>query len=259
MSFYEVAHAECIGAMGAMESGSVDVVISDPPYSEHVHANGWAGKDTGVYGERVDFGFEHLDPETLSWSAYHMARLARRWIAVFTDLESIGDWKRAFEGRGVEYVRSMVWTKRGGQPQRTGDRPAAHAEGLVLCHQRKPNGKPMQKRWNGGGRGNVFEHAVVKDRVANAVPVRVHKTQKPLKLMRELVTLFSDPGELILDPFAGSGTTGVAAKLLGRRFVGFERDRDICAEAQRRIAKTYAPRAVREALEGKKTDGKSAD
>ena len=84
----------------------------------------------------------------------------------------------------------------------------------------------------------------------DAVPTRIHATQKPLKLMRELVELFTEPGELVLDAFAGSGTTGVACKLLGRRFVGFEQDEEIYATAQRRIAKTYAPKAVRKALEG---------
>jgi DNA modification methylase len=70
-----------------------------------------------------------------------------------------------------------------------------------------------------------------------------HQTQKPLALMETLVRLFSDPGELILDPFAGSGTTGVAAVRLGRRFLGWEMNPEYAEIARKRIA------AAREQLE----------
>jgi site-specific DNA-methyltransferase (adenine-specific) len=70
-----------------------------------------------------------------------------------------------------------------------------------------------------------------------------HETQKPIDLMVELVRLFTDPGDLILDPFAGSGTTGVAAIRLGRRFIGWERDPKYHAIAVKRLT------AAREQLE----------
>ena len=70
-----------------------------------------------------------------------------------------------------------------------------------------------------------------------------HQTQKPLALMELLVRLFSAHGELVLDPFAGSGTTGVAAMRLGRRFLGWEMDPAYVAIASRRLA------AAREQLE----------
>ena len=63
-----------------------------------------------------------------------------------------------------------------------------------------------------------------------------HQTQKPLALMEILVRLFSERGELILDPFAGSGTTGVAAIRLGRRFVGWEMNSAYAEMARRRLA-----------------------
>jgi len=67
---------------------------------------------------------------------------------------------------------------------------------------------------------------------------RLHETQKPISLMEELTRDFTDPGELVCDPFAGSGTTGVACKHLGRRFVGWERDPKYYAIALQRIAYT---------------------
>ena len=66
----------------------------------------------------------------------------------------------------------------------------------------------------------------------------LHTTQKPLDLLEALGADFTDPGELVLDPFAGSGTTGVACRRLGRRFIGWERDAKYAAIAEKRIAGT---------------------
>lgn len=85
-------------------------------------------------------------------------------------------------------------------------------------------------RWNGGGRRNLFRHMTNQsDRHG------VHPTEKPVSLMRELIGLFSDPGNLVCDPFAGSGTTGVAAVKLGRRFAGIELDQKYYDIACRRV------------------------
>jgi site-specific DNA-methyltransferase (adenine-specific) len=65
-------------------------------------------------------------------------------------------------------------------------------------------------------------------------------TQKPVKLMCELISLFTDPGDLILDPFMGSGTTGVACIKLGNRFIGVEIDEDYFEVACGRIRATVA-------------------
>ncbi|MCP4967401.1 MAG: site-specific DNA-methyltransferase [bacterium] len=67
---------------------------------------------------------------------------------------------------------------------------------------------------------------------------RLHPTQKPVLLMESLVSDFTDPGELICDPFAGSGTTGVACIRLGRRFIGWEKDPEFFETAVKRLRKT---------------------
>jgi site-specific DNA-methyltransferase (adenine-specific) len=88
----------------------------------------------------------------------------------------------------------------------------------------------MKKRWNGGGKQGVYWHAIGSDLE------RCHPAQKPLGLLRELVADFSEPGELVCDPYAGSGTMGIACAQLGRRFLGWERDAAMAALAQRRLA-----------------------
>lgn len=223
-----------VSGLAILPDGSIDVVLTDPPYSEHVHAKGRrggkgrAGRGGGaaIMLERP-LGFGHLSPEVMRACAFHFARLARRWVAVFSDTESAHLWKEALEEAGLEYVRTSFWHKLGGAPQFTGDRPAVACEAITLCH---PAGR---KRWNGGGKQGLYSTPIAG--AEGQRTQRFHTTQKPLGLMEALVRDFTDAGETILDPFAGSGTTGVAAKRLGRNFIGWERDPDYAAIAERRI------------------------
>ena len=135
------------------------------------------------------------------------------------------------EAGGAVYKRTCQWIKADGKPQYSGDRPGIGYESIVACHA------PGRSSWNGGGSHGAF---IVNE---GGDPRTGHQTQKPLALMELLVRLFSAHGELVLDPFAGSGTTGVAAMRLGRRFLGWEMDPAYVAIASRRLA------AAREQLE----------
>jgi site-specific DNA-methyltransferase (adenine-specific) len=163
--------------------------------------------------------------------------MARRWVLTFSDVESCHLWRDDLVECGLEYVRTGAWVKIGATPQFTGDRPAAGFETITIAH---PKGR---KHWNGGGRHGIWREVEEPDLVYE-VPIvlnrshsepRVHTTQKPLKLMLNLVGDFSDGGETILDPFAGSGTTLVAAKMLGRKVIGIERGERYCELAAKRI------------------------
>jgi DNA modification methylase len=237
----EMRQGDCLEVMRTLEGGGVDVILTDPPYGEHTHncvrrtKTTYSGDQYRASANRVvDLGFEHLKPWDREAAAMEFGRLARRWVAVFSDVEGFPGWRADLEAAGLEFVRCCFWHKLASTPQFTGDRPASHVEAIILAHKRKPNGKPMKKRWNGGGDGNVFEHAIETDRQKTGS--RVHTTQKPLSLMLELVELFSDEGELILDPYAGSGTTGVACHARNRNFLGIELDQDYVDIARRRIA-----------------------
>ena len=222
---------DCLAGLAAVADGSIDVTITDPPYSAHVHksvrsgavgieSRGLRNSDGNVYPSTIcrttDLGFAALTDEVRVAAAQHFARITRRWIAVFSDTESAHLWREALEAAGAEYIRTAFWHKLGGAPQFTGDRPAVALEAITLCH------RPGRKRWNGGGKQGLYSVPIVVERGDGTV--RVHPTQKPIRLMEQLVADFSDPGETVLDPFAGSGTTGVAAATLGRHFVGWELD-----------------------------------
>jgi DNA modification methylase len=240
---WELRLGDCIEGMRGLADGSVDVVITDPPYSQHTHDKQWlayalsdgkarvpspkSASGGVVASQHKGLNFAHLTEGQAAECAYWFGRLARRWVIAFTDIEGVDLWRRAVQSGGLDYVRTCIWDKVDGAPQFTGDRPAAGAEAFVVAH------RPGKKSWNGGGRRNVFRHEV---NAVNGGPAhKPHPTTKPLRLMRELVELFSDQDELILDPFAGSGSTGIAATQLNRRFLGFELNRDSFDIACRRL------------------------
>jgi DNA modification methylase len=110
-------------------------------------------------------------------------------------------------------------------------RPSAvWGEAIVVAH---PKGR---KRWNGGGKQGLYPYPTAIDRDRSGLDERMHTTQKPVALMEALIADFTEPGELVLDPFAGSGTTGVAALRLGRRFLGWEKDAEHHRVASQRLA-----------------------
>lgn len=234
MSDWEVITGDCFEVMrGMVERGEkVAHVITDPPYSEeHTHGKRRRGINGGSalpdgHVRSGDLGFEALSLDNMEEAAVSFSCLSRRWVLTFCDLESTGDWRAALTVAGLDYVRTGIWVKPGAAPQFTGDRPACAAEAVVITH---PRGR---KTWNGGGGHALWTHAIVTGSSAQRTE---HTTQKPLPLMLELVELFTDPGDLILDPFCGSGTTGVACVRLGRRFIGIEKDAKYAAIARERL------------------------
>jgi site-specific DNA-methyltransferase (adenine-specific) len=231
-------HGDALEVMADELSAGVDHIITDPPYSEHVHgaarssrmvsANDRGGKYGADVRRNVDLGFAHLDPDVRESCARLFASLVRRWVLVFSDTESSHLWREDLTLYSLDYVRTGAWIKIGCTPQFSGDRPATGFESVTIAHQ------PGRKRWNGGGKHAVWSHPIVLDRGRNGA--RLHTTQKPLGLMGELVGLFTDEGETILDPFAGSGTTLVAAKQAGRRAIGVEAQERYCEVIAKRLA-----------------------
>lgn len=208
---WHVELGDCRTLMATLADKSVDHIITDPPYEAQAHTKlRRVGRGIGPpsYGP---LSFEPISFDLRSVCGSEFGRLCLRWCIAFCQVEGAPLWREAI---ALEYVRTAVWVKPDGLPQFSGDRPSMGYESLVICH---PKGR---KRWNGGGRAGVFTHH--KRNVEASDGRGWHETQKPIALMLELVALFTDPGDVILDPFAGSGTTGVACLRLGRRFIGCE-------------------------------------
>ncbi len=241
-------HGSCldpITGLASLADDSVDVTITDPPYEAEAHTKGRRTKAKGglnshgrldwraraamgdAIAEAAPLPFASISELDRATVAAEIARVSRRWILVFCQVEASAVWAAALEDAEAGYVRTMVWVKPDGQPQFTGDRPGMGYESIVVAHRKG------RKRWNGGGRLGVFEFS--KQAGGSTIGGAPHPTTKPLPLMRELVSLFSDPNELVLDPFAGSGSTGVACNQLGRRFIGWELSAEYHAIATRRL------------------------
>lgn len=217
-----------------LPDASVDHVITDPPYGEHVHAsvrssgrNGMPDGDSFACRTRrsVDLTFDHLTEAEAQAREADLVRICRRWRMYFSDVETCSVWRAA---AGKDYVRTGAWLRIGGAPQFSGDRPAAGFEAITIAHRKG------RKHWNGGGKAGVWAHAIVANRLGQRGS-RVHTTQKPIDLMLDLVRDFTDPDDLILDPYCGSGTTLVAALRLGRRAIGIELNPEWAALSRDRL------------------------
>jgi site-specific DNA-methyltransferase (adenine-specific) len=223
---WDLRHGNCLdGVIGlpTLPDKAVDVVITDPPYEAEAHTSQrLVAREHGRL-EVEPLTFPPITEEERYASAAEMVRLARRWILVFCQVEAAMKWRQALEAAGAVYKRTCVWIKPDGKPQYSGDRPGIGYESIVACHP------PGRSTWNGGGSHGVFTMNKGGDARTG------HQTQKPVALMERLVRLFSNKGELVLDPFAGSGTTGVAAIRNGRRFLGWEVNSSYFEIARRRL------------------------
>lgn len=195
-----------------------DVTLTDPPYDPRTHACARTNKDgTGTDGgSAIVMGFAPLESVRF---VTDLTSRSDRWVVAFCALEMLGAYR---EQGGDCYIRGGFWHRPNGMPQITGDRPAQPGEALAILH------RAGKKRWARGGHHAYWECGV--EHVD-----RVHPTQKPEALLQQLVADFSEPGELIVDPFMGSGTTLVAAKRLGRRAIGIEIHEAYCALAVERL------------------------
>ena len=204
-------------------SHTVAHVITDPPYDAATHAGAQGAGGKRPAGELVDFA-----PITAVEIADVLSRAApRRWVVATVDYRHI----QPLQDRpplGLRFVRCGVWVKPDGAPQFTGDRPAQGWEAVAIMHR---EGERM--RWNAGGDRAVWDFP----RARNAA----HPAEKPIALIRRWIADFTDPGDLILDPFMGSGTVLRAAKDLGRQAIGIEIDRRWCEHAAARLSQAVMP------------------
>jgi site-specific DNA-methyltransferase (adenine-specific) len=167
--------------------------------------------------------FDSITEEQFIAFCGHAVQLATRWVVMSCEWRYVAGLEKA----GLPLVRFGVWHKPNGAPQFTGDRPGVGWEAIAILHR---EGK---KHWNGGG-----HHAVWVCNIEHGE----HPTQKPLKLLLDWVAKFSDEGETVLDPFMGSGTTGVACIKLGRKFIGIEKRADYFELACQRLAAAHKQR-----------------
>jgi len=244
MSAWEIIEGDCLDVMPTL--GPVDHVITDPPYTQRTSVNMRSRKDKSDGGafigspdrRRIDFdGVDGLEQSIASAALV----IARRWCVIFCALEQIGTYADA---AGKCWVRGTVWHRTNSAPQFTGDRPGQACEGVAIMH------REGRKRWNRGGQNLCWVGPTANSVAEPTRGVTGHPTPKPEWLMIDAIEAFTDPGDLVLDPFCGSGTTGVACLRLGRRFIGIEKDSRHVATARERLAAEAAGTTLQAARAG---------
>lgn len=222
-----IYHGDCREVLPRLSA--VDHVITDPPYEAEAHTTARRSTNSEHRVIPLVIEFSAITEELRGFASAEFGRLSRGWVLVFCQSEAIGAWRAALARGGCEWRRAQAWVKPDSAPQFTGDRPGIGFECIATAWAGKSKSK-----WNGGGRRGVYEHCV--NNFGRLTDGRPHPTMKPEPLMCELVTLFSDPGDTILDPFMGSGTTLVAAKRLGRKAIGIEIEEKYCEIAAKRLS-----------------------
>lgn len=229
-----IYHADCLDVLPLLDQ--VDHVITDPPYNVSARGIGGRANTTigavprkdGTYREIVrDFGaWDHeWDPRPFLAEARRLIRPGGSLIAFTSEFLF-----EPYVCSGLEHRALLYWRK---------TNPAPNFRNQIVRAVEMAVWQTQGGGWTfnaGGYRPNVWDGPILNGyTVQNTGEKRLHPTQKPLWLMREWIELFTDPGDLILDPFMGSGTTLRAAKDLGRRAIGIEVNETYCKVAVERL------------------------
>jgi site-specific DNA-methyltransferase (adenine-specific) len=248
---------DCLDVLPTLEPGSVDAVITDPPYSSGGMFRGDRVRPTTekyvcdheVKNFHSDFSGDTRDQRSyalwlrlwLTW-VYRVAK-AGAPVCIFTDWRQLPTVSDIFQVAGLVWRGVVVWDKTEGARPIIG-RFKAQAEFIVWGSK-----GPLAANRQIGCLNGVF-------RVAPFAG-KQHIAGKPEKLMSELIRI-CPTGGVCLDPFMGSGTTGVACLQTGRRFIGIEQDPTYFAIAQRRLSEAQGPLFAGTATNGSESHPPSA-
>lgn len=214
-------HGNSFEIMAQLDDESIDCVITDPPYSERTHAKASKKQSNGVVTHGIDT-FDSFTDQKLYEAYDEMARVSKGWVV------STLDYNHAFRfetepPKGMRQMRIGVWVKNNPTPQISGDRPAQGWEAISYLYKQDKRGW-----WNGGGYPGNY--------VTNLATPTGHPTPKPVGIVSSFVERFSNPNDTILDPFAGGGTTLLAARNLGRKAIGVELEEKYCEMIAKRLS-----------------------
>jgi modification methylase len=263
---------DCIAKLEGLPTGSVDLVFADPPYNLQLSGALERPDSSHVDGVDEDWdrfeSFEAYDAFTRAW-LYAVRRVLKPEGTIWV----IGSYHNIFrvgailQDLGFWILNDVVWVKANPMPNFRGKRLANAHETMIWAVKDKAarnyafnydalkemnDGKQMRSDW-------WLPICTGHERLKGEDGRKVHPTQKPEALLHRILVGASRPGDLVLDPFLGTGTTGAVAKRLGRRFVGIERERDYLDAAERRIAAVEpAPANALEITKGRRAEPRVA-
>lgn len=221
---------DCLEVMEFLDS--VDHVITDPPYEDEYQETKAKIKRTDgrkMAGDTFSDALGFLGISTIRGQLCEkVSKINNGWFIGFCIAEGVRPWRDSLQQVGFKYDTALAWIKPDAMPRFNGQGAARGFECAVTSWCGKGH-----RKWNAGGKRGVYTHCVNTDRQGE------HPTEKPLPLMVEILKDFTRPGETILDPFMGSGTTGVACVKLQRKFIGIELNEKYFDLSCRRIEEAY--------------------
>lgn len=230
-----LVEGDCVEFLERVPAGSVDLILTDPPYE--------ISRDTGFknfkkgeerFAVSMDFGQWDRAPVNIPAVLRECFRVLRTGgtAIVFYDLWKVSPLADELKRAGFKQLRFIEWIKTNPVPLNSSRNYLTNAREIALVAIK--GGRPTFHSTYDNG---VYSYGICRD------AGRFHPTQKPLQLMEELVNKHSNEGDLVLDCFAGSGTTAIAAAALNRNFIGCERDPDYHRKAIERMKRELMGRA----------------
>ena len=253
-----IINGECVSVMKQFPDSSVDLIIADPPYNlskggewkwdNSTDLKGMGGNWNKVMQDWDNFtldSYMHFTREWLSEAKRILKPTGSMWI--FGTYHNIGVVNVICQLLEIEVINEVIWYKRNAFPNLAGRRLTASHETILWCNKGtkkreyyfdyeyskngdfdydnlKSPGKQMRTVWD-----------ISNNKTRNELAYGKHPTQKPIRILERMIKLASKANDIILTPFAGSGSECVAAKMTGRRYIGIEIDNSFCDLANKRL------------------------
>ena len=242
-----ILSGDCVDNMKSLPKGSVDMVFADPPYNLQLSGNLHRPNNTKVDG--VDNDWDKFD----TLKTYD--DFTREWLSAARDalkddgsIWVIGSYYNIFrvgaimQDLGFWILNDVIWRKTNPMPNFRGRRFTNAHETLIWAAKSEKS----KYRFNYDSMKALNEDLQMRsdwflplctgaERLKGADGQKAHPTQKPESLLYRVIMSSTNPGDTVLDPFFGTGTTGAAAKKLGRNYIGLEREQDYIDVAEKRI------------------------
>jgi modification methylase len=254
----ELILGDCFEVMESLPEASVDLIFADPPYNLQLPGDLRRPNDSLVDG--VDEAWDKFDsPEAYDAFSRKWLGAARRVLKDDGALWVIGSYHNIFrlgtalQDLGFWFLNDVIWRKSNPMPNFRGRRFTNAHETLIWCSK-----SCNQKRYTFNYSAMKALNGDLQMRSDWTLPIcsgserlkvdgqKAHPTQKPEALLYRVILASSNPGDVVLDPFVGSGTTAAVAKKLGRTYIGIERDEGYIALARRRLEQVppYDPESL---------------
>ena len=250
----KILAGDCIDVMREIPDASVDAVFADSPYNLQLGSKTLYRPEDQTAARAVRDSWDSFE------SSVEYDKFTRAWVAECKRVLkpdgafwTIGSYHNIFrigailQDLGFWVLNDIVWVKTNPMPNFRGTRFTNAHETLIWATPRK-TGKytfnyETMKKLNGGKQMRSdwdINICLGEERIKGTDGKSLHNTQKPMDLLRRVILASTKPGDIILDPFIGSGTTAAAARELGRNFIGIDREESYVAAARERVAKTTA-------------------